>query len=85
MKATPFAKVWECPTDDGEFLLHWWTADIDPHELLRLDPTEVEDARWVTSDEFLELKPTFSGDRDFITHVLPTLTPTRSEREVQEP
>ena len=77
MKATPIAKVWECPTDDGEFLLHWWTADIDSDEL-RLDPAEVADARWVTCDEFLELEPTFSGDRDFVTYVLPTLaTPTR--------
>jgi 8-oxo-dGTP diphosphatase len=79
VKATPIAKVWECPTDDGEFLLHWWTADIDSHELLCLDSTEVADARWVTCDEFFELEPTFSGDRDFITHVLPTLAPTRSE------
>jgi 8-oxo-dGTP diphosphatase len=84
VKGTPIAKVWECPTDDGEFLLHWWTADIDSHEL-RLDPTEVADARWVTCEEFLELEPTFSGDRDFITHVLPTLTPSRSEPEEQEP
>jgi 8-oxo-dGTP diphosphatase len=84
VKATPIAKVWECPTDDGEFLLHWWTADIDSHEL-RLDPTEVADARWVTCDEFLELEPTFSGDREFITHVLPTLAPTSSEPEEQEP
>jgi len=84
VKGTPIAKVWECPTDDGEFLLHWWTADIDSHEL-RLDPTEVADARWVTCEEFLELEPTFSGDRDFITHVLPTLTPSISEPEEQEP
>jgi 8-oxo-dGTP diphosphatase len=84
VKATPIAKVWECPTDDGEFLLHWWTADVDSHEL-RLDPTEVADARWVTCDEFLELEPTFSGDRGFITYVLPTLAPTRSEPEEQEP
>jgi NADH pyrophosphatase NudC (nudix superfamily) len=78
------SKGWECPTDDGEFLLHWWTADIDSHEL-RLDPTEVADARWVTCEDFLELEPTFSGDRDFITNVLPTLTPSRSESEEQEP
>jgi 8-oxo-dGTP diphosphatase len=84
VKATPIAKVWECPTDDGEFLLHWWTAEIGSHEL-RLDPTEVADARWVTCEEFLELEPTFSGDRDFITHVLPTLAPTRSEPEEQRP
>jgi len=85
VKVTPIAKVWECPTDDGEFQLHWWTADIEPDELLRLDPTEVEDARWVTCNEFLELAPTFSGDRDFIAHVLPTLAPTRSEPEEQQP
>jgi 8-oxo-dGTP diphosphatase len=84
VKATPIAKVWECPTDDGEFLLHWWTADIDSHAL-RLDPTEVADARWVTCEEFLELEPTFSGDRDFIAHVLPTLAPTGSEPEEQRP
>jgi 8-oxo-dGTP diphosphatase len=84
VKATPIAKVWECPTDDGEFLLHWWTAELDSHQL-RLDPTEVADAHWVTCEEFLELEPTFSGDRDFITNVLPTLTPSRSEPEEQEP
>jgi 8-oxo-dGTP diphosphatase len=84
VKATPIAKVWECPTDDGEFLLHWWTADIDSHELC-LDPTEVADARWVTCEEFLELEPTFFGDRDFITNVLPTLAPARSEPKEQRP
>jgi 8-oxo-dGTP diphosphatase len=84
VKATPIAKVWECPTDDGEFLLHWWTVDIDSHAL-RLDPAEVADARWVTCEEFLELEPTFAGDRVFIAHVLPTLAPTRSESEEQRP
>jgi 8-oxo-dGTP diphosphatase len=81
VKATPIAKVWECPTDDGEFLLHWWTADIDSDELLRLDPAEVADARWVTCEEFLELEPTFFGDRDFMTHVLPTLAPPTTDGE----
>jgi 8-oxo-dGTP diphosphatase len=84
VKATPIAKVWECPTDDGGFLLHWWTADIDSHDL-RLDPAEIADACWVTRDKFLELEPTFSGDRDFITNVLPTLSPTRSELAEKEP
>jgi 8-oxo-dGTP diphosphatase len=60
------------------------TAEIDSHEL-RLDPTEVADARWVTCEEFLELEPTFSGDREFITYVLPTLATTRSEPEEQRP
>jgi 8-oxo-dGTP diphosphatase len=80
VKVTPVAKVWECPTDDGEFLLHWWTAELGSDEL-RLDPTEVADARWVTGDEFLKLEPTFAGDRDFITHVLPTLAPPARDLE----
>jgi 8-oxo-dGTP diphosphatase len=73
----------------GVILPGYWTPPsgrIEPGEtyeqaLIR----EVEDARWVTCEEFLELEPTFSGDRDFIMYVLPTLAPTRSEPEEQEP
>jgi 8-oxo-dGTP diphosphatase len=65
-------KVWECPSDGGEFRLHWWTVEAEPSEL-RLDPAEVSEARWVTPAEFLELEPTFAGDREFMKHVLPTI------------
>ena len=71
--ATPVAKVWECPTHDDAFVLHWWTADIDACPI-RPDPDEVADARWVTPEEFLGLEPTFEGDRYFFTGVLPTLS-----------
>src|SRR5919202_1744822 len=84
VKAAPVAKVWECPTDDDEFLLHWWTAEMDSRELYP-DPGEVADVRWVTREEFLRLEPTFAGDRDFIDRVLPTLDPARSQPEEQEP
>ena len=70
--AKPIAKVWECPTDDGDFMLHWWVAESDRHEL-RPDPAEVAEVRWVTADEFLELDPTFAGDREFFRSVLPRL------------
>lgn len=70
--ARPITKVWECATDDGDFTLHWWIADVDHYEL-RPDPGEVAAFRWVTVDEFLELYPTFAGDRDFFVSVLPTL------------
>ena len=26
-------KVWECETDDGTFLLHWWAVDVIAGEL----------------------------------------------------
>lgn len=72
LQVTPLAKVWECLTDDGDFLLHWWTAEVTSDDLV-LDPAEVCDARWVTAAEFLEMTPTFLGDREFFLHVLPGL------------
>ena len=72
LSVTPLANVWECDTDDGSFHLHWWTAEAEPGELVP-DPSEVNDARWVTPDEFLKLEPTFAGDRDFFVKVLPEL------------
>jgi 8-oxo-dGTP pyrophosphatase MutT (NUDIX family) len=92
LQVAPRAKVWECPTDDGDFLLHWWTVDLEPPPIetpqleslqlrsgqlgpqqLVLDPAEVSDARWVTPAEFLQMSPTFAGDREFFEHVLPRL------------
>jgi len=72
LRVTPVAKVWECPTDDGSFTLHWWTVTLEVTEL-RLAPDEVSEARWVTSAEFLALEPAFEGDRVFFREVLPTL------------
>jgi 8-oxo-dGTP pyrophosphatase MutT (NUDIX family) len=68
----PVLKVWECYTDDGEFLLHWWTVDIvEGH--LTLEPGEASAARWVKTADFLRLEPTFAGDREFFERVLPSL------------
>jgi 8-oxo-dGTP diphosphatase len=72
LRVAPVAKVWEGPTDDGAFRLHWWTAELLSHEL-ELDTREVSDARWVTAEEFLALEATFPGDRPFFTGVLPSL------------
>lgn len=72
LHVTPVAKVWECPTDDGAWLLHWWTAETAPGELAP-DADEVAEARWVTAEQFLALAPTFEGDREFFERVLPTL------------
>lgn len=65
-------KVWESPTDDGSYRLHWWTAEIESGEL-RVDGAEVSEARWLTAAEFLALAPTFAGDRDFFRRILPGL------------
>src|SRR5262245_38530257 len=70
LAVSPGAKVWECPTDDGKFLLHWWTArPAGSSAELTLDPREVSAARWVTAAEFLALEPGFAGDREFFARV----------------
>ena len=68
----PRAKVWECPTDDGRYTLHWWTADIVGGGLAP-DAGEVSEVRWVTADEFQRLAPVFDDDRRFFREVLPRL------------
>lgn len=68
----PGAKVWECPTDDGTYTLHWWTVEISGGDLF-LDPAEVAEARWVRPEEFRELEPNFRGDVEFFERVLPEL------------
>jgi 8-oxo-dGTP diphosphatase len=70
--ARPIAKVWECPTDDGDFILHWWLTGAERYDV-RPEPREIAEVRWVTPDEFLDLRPTFAGDRDFFASVLPRL------------
>jgi len=75
LEVTVGRKVFECPTDDGRFRLHWWTALLRAGASdLRLQPDEVSAARWVTGPEFLALEPTFAGDRDFFARVLPELS-----------
>lgn len=72
VSARPVAKVWECPTDDGTFVLHWWATEI-PDVPLTIDKTEVSEVRWVTAEDFHRLDPIFDGDRRFFDDVLPHL------------
>jgi len=60
----PVDKVWECLTDDGHWRLHWWLVNSE-EEILHPDPSEVAEARWVTTAEFLHLSPIFDQHRDF--------------------
>ena len=65
-------KVWECPTEGADYLLHWWLVEEDGGDLV-LDRREVADAGWFTREEVHALAPTFEADRLFVDTVLPTL------------
>jgi 8-oxo-dGTP diphosphatase len=71
--ATPLRKVWESATHDGGFRLHWWLAEVPGDAELRLDRSEVSEARWVTPEEFRQLDRTFESHAAFFERVLPGL------------
>ncbi|MFF3821356.1 NUDIX domain-containing protein [Streptomyces bluensis] len=87
LKVSPLAKVWESETDDRQFRLHWWTADVEEAEKeVVMQPGEVSDARWATVEEFLALEPTFAEDREFFERVLPGIPPPGSaQRHLRRP
>lgn len=65
-------KVWECLSDDSNFLLHWWLVEIASGEI-NIDPDEVSEARWVTIEEYFSLENTFRNDQEFFRSVLPCI------------
>lgn len=73
------ARVWECQSSDGAWRLGWWTAR-ERGGVLRPDPREVAEARWVTAAQFLALEPLFPAHREFLTTVWPALAPADGER-----
>jgi 8-oxo-dGTP pyrophosphatase MutT (NUDIX family) len=60
----PLNKVWECPTNDREYLLHWWHAKFVCDEI-SADPSEVKEYRWLTYREMQNIAKMFDADRIF--------------------
>jgi 8-oxo-dGTP pyrophosphatase MutT (NUDIX family) len=66
-------KVWECPAESAEYLLHWWLVEEDGAGELALEPREVAEAGWFTRDEIHALAPVFAADLEFVDRVWPAL------------
>lgn len=67
-------KVWECPSSDGLYTLHWWTAVLeDESREVVLDPREVSAYAWVEPSEFARLERVFEADARFFREIFPTL------------
>jgi 8-oxo-dGTP pyrophosphatase MutT (NUDIX family) len=64
----PLKKVWECPTNDREYLLHWWHAKL-VCEQISADPNEVKEYRWLTYREMQDLPKMFDADRIFFKDI----------------
>lgn len=54
-------RVAQIPSEDGQFELNFWTTK-NVTGSITLEPTEVEDYRWVTIKEMEQLEPIFQED-----------------------
>ena len=57
----PLRKITESDTHDGKIRLHWWLTKIQAGEPA-LVSDENSQLRWVSPDQFFELKPSFEED-----------------------
>lgn len=58
------AEVHRCPAEGAPFTLVWFEARA-ASDALRIDRSELADARWLTLDEVLDLRPMFDATRRF--------------------
>ncbi len=73
IKVAPVKKVWECLTDDQQYLLHWWHATLKD-DAITANPDEVKEYCWLTYGEMLQLQKMFDADRRFFREIAPHLT-----------
>jgi 8-oxo-dGTP pyrophosphatase MutT (NUDIX family) len=64
----PMQKVWECPTDDREYTLHWWHARLLSQDI-RVNPDEVKEYRWLTYAQMQGHDKMFEADRIFFREI----------------
>ena len=62
-------KVASVPTDDGRYILHFWTCRIVAGDA-RIASDEVADLRWCTPEELRTLAPVFEEDVRIALHAV---------------
>ncbi len=60
----PVKKVWQCYTEDKQYLIHWWSAE-QQNTTITPNPEEVKEYCWVTFAEMQQLDKMFSADLFF--------------------
>lgn len=68
IRVRPIKKVWQCPTDDGDYVLHWWHACL-VNDRIVVDPNEVKEYRWLTFEDMQRLEKMFDADRVFFKSI----------------
>jgi len=65
----PIKKVWECFTDDEQYLLHWWWVRLINDEI-KINPDEVKDYQWVNASEMQNIGKMFKADLKFFKEIV---------------
>jgi 8-oxo-dGTP diphosphatase len=60
----PIEKVWECYTEDKQYLLHWWSAKLID-DRITINPEEVKDYKWVDHEQMKNIGKMFKADLNF--------------------
>jgi 8-oxo-dGTP pyrophosphatase MutT (NUDIX family) len=68
----PVHKVWECLTDDREYILHWWHVLLED-DTVTVNPDEVKEYKWLTYEEMQNFENMFGADRTFFKSIAPGL------------
>jgi 8-oxo-dGTP pyrophosphatase MutT (NUDIX family) len=73
IEVEPVEKVWECLTDNHEYVLHWWFVRMKDQDMTA-NPDEVKGYKWLTADQMNELQKMFKPDRWFFKEIGVTLS-----------
>ncbi|MBA7713040.1 hypothetical protein ES703_122038 [subsurface metagenome] len=68
MVVEPIYKVWECFTDDKQYLLHWWWVKLVNDEI-KIKPEEVKDYQWLNMEEMQKIGKMFKADLKFFKEI----------------
>lgn len=66
LNVRPISKLGQMPCSTGEFMLHWWSAELISGEARVVAADELEELRWAHPSQFDDLQPAFREDIDFI-------------------
>lgn len=67
----PLRKITSTPTNDGQVILHWWTAEI-LNGIPTLNNQENEEIRWFSEEEIQKLEPVFKEDIQILLLLRPS-------------
>jgi len=69
----PIKKVWQCYTEDREYLLHWWFVRL-VNDKIKVNADEVKTYCWANYAEMQEIEKMFRADLKFFKEVAPHLS-----------